>query len=99
MTTLSAVTNVLKKRGYTADFSLKPTHLVCKASSQGMYPNEFMVDKHYRFEGSSDPADEAILFAISSPKHNLKGVLICGYGVSSEDISKEMMKALDEKKV
>ena len=99
MTTLSEVTNVLKQRGYTADLSLRATHLLCEDNSLKLYPDEFIVDKHYRFEGSSDPADEAIVFAISSPKHNLKGVLINGYGVSSDNISKEMIKALDEKKI
>ncbi len=99
MTTLSEVTNVLKERGYTSDFNLKSTHLGYKGDSIKIYPGEFIVDKHYRFEGSSDPGDEAIVFAITCPKYNLKGVLINGYGVSSESMSKEMIKALDERKI
>lgn len=99
MTTLSEVTNVLKERGYTADLSLRTTHILCEDNSKKLSPNEFTVDKHYRFEGSSDPGDEAIVFAISCPKYNLKGVLVNGYGVSSEGISDEMIKALDEKKI
>lgn len=98
MTTLSEVTNVLKERGYTKDFNLKSAHLICEGSQIKLYPGEFIVDKHYRFEGPSDPGDEAIVFAISSQKHNLKGVLIDGYGVSSGQISDEMIKALDERK-
>lgn len=31
-------------------------------------PREFVIDKHYSFEGISDPADEVIVYAISSPK-------------------------------
>lgn len=96
MTTLSEVTNLLKDRGYTKDFELKPTYLHCEKEAIKLYPGEFIVDKHYRFEGPSDPGDEAIVFAISSSKHNLKGVLINGYGVSSESITDEMIKALDE---
>lgn len=99
MTTLSEVTNLLKKRGYTVEFNLKENHLECTYTYLKVFPDEFIVDKHYRFEGISDPGDEAIVFAISSEKHNLKGVLIDGYGISSEGMSSEMMKALDEKKV
>lgn len=99
MTTLSEVTNLLKERGYTAEFNLKPNHLECVGDDLKIFPGEFIVDKHYRFEGISDPGDEAIVFAISSVKNNLKGVLIDGYGISSEGISSEMIKALDEKKV
>lgn len=99
MTTLSEVTNLLKKRGYTIEFNLKHDHLECLGDHLKILPGEFIVDKHYRFEGVSDPGDEAIVFAISSEKHNLKGVLIDGYGISSEGISVEMIKALDEVKI
>ncbi|HLW31462.1 MAG TPA: hypothetical protein VKX40_04305 [Aequorivita sp.] len=99
MTTLSEVTNSLKEKGYTADFTLRANCLECENDSLKLFPDEFIVDKHYRFEGQSDPGDEAIVFAISSPKYNLKGVLSNGYGISSESITDEMIKALDEKKV
>lgn len=98
MTTLSEVTNYLKEKGYDLDFNLKSTCLECTENTTKLYPGEFIVDKHYRFEGASDPADEAIVFAISSSKHNLKGVLVNGYGISSDTITDEMIKALDESK-
>lgn len=97
MTTLSEVTNLLNERGYTKNLNLESTHLVCESSEMKLFPGEFIVDKHYRFEGPSDPGDEAIVFAISSSKHHLKGVLINGYGVSSASISDEMLQALDER--
>ena len=99
MSTLSEVTNILKERGYTMEFNLKEHYLECVENNLKIYPGEFIVDKHYRFEGPSDPGDEAIVFAISSSKYNLKGVLIDGYGISSEGISLEMIKALDERKI
>ncbi len=98
MTTLSEVTNELKRRGYTIDFNLKENCLECGGNLLKIFPGEFIVDKHYRFEGFSDPGDEAIVYAISSPKYNLKGVLVNGYGISSSSITDEMIKALDEKK-
>ena len=99
MTTLSEVMNHLKDKGYTAEFDLKQNYLECEGSNLKIFPGEFIVDKHYRFEGESNPDDEAIAFAISSPKYNLKGVLVNGYGISSESMTDEMIKALDEKKV
>lgn len=96
MTTLSRVLNVLKERGYTEDFNLTDTCLVCHDNSLQVYPEEFVVDKHYRFEGVSDPGDEAIVYAISSTKHDIKGVLVNGYGMYSDKISDEMIKALKE---
>ena len=97
MTTLSEVTNLLKERGYTIDFNLKNNCLECSGNYLQIFPDEFLVDKHYRFEGPSDPGDEAIVYAISSEKHNLKGILVNGYGISSNSITDEMLKSLDEK--
>jgi hypothetical protein len=97
MTTLSEVINKLKKEGYTEDFNLQENCLVCQGHYVKVYPEDFMVDKHYRFEGISDPADEAVVYAISSDKYNLKGILVNGYGVYSDAATDEMLKVLKEK--
>lgn len=85
---------VLRSRGYTEDFNLKHDYIECPNGKCFMYPEEFSIDKVYRFEGDSDPADQAILYAISSEKYNLKGVLVDGYGSSSEPLSHRMLKKL-----
>lgn len=96
MTTLSEVTTILDQRGYTVNLNQKEEYLECVANHTKLYHGDFTVDKHYRFEGISNPDDEAIVYAISSSKHNLKGVLIGGYGISSENCSSELLKALKE---
>lgn len=95
MTTVSEVLNILKDRGYTVDFNLKENYLLYN-NSMKLSSGEFVVDKHYRFEGISDPADEAIVYAISSTKGNIKGTLVNGYGIYSESVTNEMLEALKE---
>jgi hypothetical protein len=97
MTTVSEVIDHLKKEGYTVDFNLKANCLECSGTSLQIHPEDFVIDKHYRFEGLSDPADEAVVYAISSPKHNLKGILVNGYGPSSDPLTDQMIEALKEK--
>lgn len=97
MTTLSEITNKLKKEGYTEDFNLKDNCLECAGNALQIFPEEFVVDKHYRFEGISDPADEAVVYAVSSAKYNLKGMVVNGYGIYSEATTDAMMKTLEEK--
>lgn len=94
MKTLSEVLNKLKAEGYTTDFNLNENCLVCNGNSLQIRPGEFVVDRHYRFEGPTDPGDEAIVYAISSVKDNIKGVLVNGYGIYSNDMTDEMVKAL-----
>lgn len=90
--TVSDAVNGLKKRGYTMDFNLDENCIVCHEDK--FNPEDFEIVEVYRFEGNSDPADEAIVYAIESNKGH-KGVLVNGYGPSSETMSSEMANKLD----
>lgn len=92
--TLSEAMNALKKEGYTEDFNLLQESLVCRNRSFKVFADEFEIDEFYRFEGMSNPSDNSILYAISSKKHGIKGLLVNGYGIYSEDITDKMMKKL-----
>ena len=94
MTTVSEILDKLKKDGYTVDFNLSDNCLLCHGNSLQIRPDEFVVDKYYRFEGISDPDDEAVVYAISSIKHDVKGTLVNGYGIYSDELSDEMMRSL-----
>jgi hypothetical protein len=80
--TLSEAVNDLVKRGYTADFLLQEENerLFCKENSLELSPEDFIIDEVHRFEGMTDPADESIIFAVSSAKHNVKGLVINSFG-------------------
>lgn len=80
--TLSEAVNDLIKRGYTTDFLMlkEKDCLICSNRSLELSPEDFVIDEVYRFEGMSDPADASIVYAISSEKFNLKGLVINSYG-------------------
>jgi len=98
MDTLSDVMEVLRSRGYTGDFNLEKNCLACRKAEYKVFHGEFVIDKFYRFEGDSNPEDEATLYAISSAKHNLKGILVNGCGIYTDDITKEMLESLKIKR-
>ena len=54
-----------------------------------------MIDKHFRFDDDSDAANQSIIYAISSEKYNLKGVLVNAYGIYSEPMTDKMLEKLD----
>ena len=89
--TVSDAVSGLKKRGYDMDFNLEENCIVCHEDKFDV--NDFEIVEFYRFEGNSDPADEAVVYAIESNK-GLKGVLVNGYGPSSDAMSAEMAKKL-----
>lgn len=90
--TLSEAVNDLRNRGFTVDFNLQENCLVCHSDKFNI--EDFEVAEVYRFEGNTDPADEAIVFGIES-NSGIKGVLVSGYGISAEGISAEMAKKLN----
>src|ERR1700739_2169986 len=92
--TLSEAIAELKKEGYTEDFNLERDCIIRSDGTLKIFKDDFVVDKFFRFEGDSAPADEAILYAISSPKNKVKGVLVNGYGISAEPIASEMVEKL-----
>lgn len=94
MTTVTEVINHLRKSGYTEDFNLQQNCLVCSNGHFSVFHNEFVIDKTYRFEGDSDPADEATVYAISSPKYNIKGILVNGAGIYTDSLTDEMLETL-----
>ena len=85
----------LRKQGYTADFNLKEECLICEVQEINLFPDEFHIDKVFRFYGPSSPDDESILYAISSDKYKLKGILVNGYGWSSDSVTQEMIEKLN----
>ena len=89
--TVSEAVNGLKKRGYTVDYNLNFDCITC--GDAPLKPSEFEIAEVYRFEGDSDPADEAVVYAIES-KHGQKGVLVNGFGISSDEASDEMIEKL-----
>ncbi len=93
--TLVEAINGLKARGYTEDFNLKENYLDCSNSKHQLSPDDFKVDNVFRFEGESDPEDQAVLYAISSEKYNLKGTLVNAYGIYSDNQANEIIKKLD----
>jgi hypothetical protein len=90
--TVSEAINGLKDRGFVLDFNLSPDCLVCEETR--LRPEAFEIVEVYRFEGDSDPADEAVVYGIEA-SDGRKGVLVNGYGISAEEMGSEMARKLE----
>ena len=77
----STAIRALRERGFTADFRVVDGALqVTGASKGGRYrPQELVLRDLYRFEGTSDPDDQAIVYALEA-RDGTRGLLTDAFG-------------------
>jgi hypothetical protein len=94
--TVSEAVNDLIKRGYTTDFEIlaEKDCLVNHKTSAQLSPDDFEIDETYRFEGNTDPGDEMIVFAISSKKNDMKGIVVNAFGIYSDSATSKIVERL-----
>ena len=78
--TVSEAISELMKKGYVTDFNLPDN--VRKFETGEYRASDFKITGVYRYEGNSDPADEAVVYAIES-RGGMKGLLVSGYGTAA----------------
>ena len=91
---LAETINSLKAKGYSEDFNLLENCLECREGKFKIFADEFKVDAVFRFDEMSDPADQAILYAIQSEKNGLKGTLVNSFGIYSDSATNSIVSAL-----
>jgi hypothetical protein len=96
---LVEATNDLMKRGYTENLSLEGDTVDDKSKSIQMKADDFEIDEFYRFEGASNPDDMSIVYAVTSKKYNLKGVLINAFGTYANNSASAIAAKLHHQQV
>lgn len=95
--TVAEAVKGLKQRGYNIDFNLEANHIFCGKTPVSLKAADFEITEFYRFEGDSDPADEAVVYAIES-RDGQKGLLVTGFGITAEGMGEEMVEKLSVKR-
>ena len=82
--TVTEAVKGLKKEDSRLDFNLQENCLVCNDDIFNV--DDFEIMEVYRFEGDSDPSDEAVVYG-NRIKEWIERVLVNGYGISAEAMS------------
>ncbi|MBO9596010.1 MAG: hypothetical protein J7599_24115 [Niabella sp.] len=83
MNTISECIRNAVKTGYTHDFFITEEGLSYNGAGKIYAPEEVTIKNFYRFEGESDPADNAILYLMRT-QDGIKGTLLDAYGPYAE---------------
>lgn len=77
--TLAACMNRLQGDGFNENFKVEGRKIHALDTDKEYAPSEVKILNFYRFEGESDPADNAILYALET-NDGIRGLLSDAYG-------------------
>lgn len=92
--TLSAALERLRKAGYTEDFHATAGGLRPRGREEVIPPERVVVEDLVRFEGITNPDDEAVLFAVRAEPEGPRGTYTVGFGPNIEGEDADMVQRL-----
>lgn len=79
----------MNENGFTYDFNLHEEDIIKN-------PQKYEIVHVYRYEGNTDPDDEAIVYGIKSSSGK-KGVFVAGFSANSENEAAEVLNKMSIK--
>jgi hypothetical protein len=79
----------LKEKGYNVDFNLAEQDIVKN-------PYRYSIEHVYRYEGNTNPDDEAVVYGIKS-SNGSKGVFVAGFSANSEGDAAQVLNQMSSK--
>lgn len=95
MMTLSEGTNIALKKGFNETFKVVGKGLTTESETNFYSPEQVRIDNFFRFEGYSDPNDNAILYLIVT-NDGTKGTLIDSYGAYADAKLSKFIKDVED---
>ncbi len=95
--TLSEAVDRLTVAGYEDSFRAEPDGLRAIVDGVLRRPESLVVEEVVRFEGSSDPADEAMVLALHCREDGIKGTYTVPFGPGIGALDAEMIRRLRDK--
>lgn len=84
----------LRANGYTDDVELDGSNLSCSRTQVKYALDNVIVDHTFRFEGDSDPGDEAIVLGLRYPDTDVKATLVSAFGHDADPATTEFFAML-----
>lgn len=87
--TLSEVMNILRKRGISREICMTDEkQFILQETDIAYQPTDLSIIKSYRFEGDSNPEDNAVLYVLED-KNGLQSIILDSYGAESNYTGEE----------
>jgi hypothetical protein len=84
----------LSARGYEGHWQPMGGGVRCPHCGELVAPDDVEVDEVHRFEGESNPDDEALVAALRCRRCGWQGILVTGYGPSVPEADANLLTSL-----
>jgi hypothetical protein len=88
----------LAAAGYRDDFRATSSGLGARLAGTVFSPESMVIEEFVRFEGESDPGEEAIVFALRSEADGTRGTYTVAYGPGMDLLDVGIVERLRTKK-
>jgi hypothetical protein len=92
--TVTEALEFLASEGYVDEVRVRPTGLECDDKAGVQPAKDAIVDYTFRFEGLTDPGDEAIVMGIRCPTWGTKAVLVSAFGLDMDPEVADVIQSL-----
>jgi hypothetical protein len=96
METLQDALVRLRAAGFREVLRATPAGFAAESTEEVRPPEELVVEEIVRFEGASEPSEEAVLFALASRDDALRGTFVSSFGPGTDPVAGELMRRLDD---
>ena len=94
METLSEALRRLAGAGYGDEYRAVPEGLWARSDGRVYPPHDFRVEEIVRFEGESDPSEEAAVFALTRTADGSRGTYTVAFGTLMDPLDGELVERL-----
>jgi hypothetical protein len=94
MDTMREATERLEAAGFADSFQAEAEGLRALRCDRVFAPEDLVVEEVARFEGASDPDDEATVFALRSLSGDVRGIWVVGWGPQIDPVSATCLRRL-----
>jgi len=82
--TVTDAVRLLENEGFRIDGPFAVGSEPCHSCGQVLESARLIVRRTFRFEGASDPGDEAIVLGVECPACGAKGIVVSAYGADAD---------------
>jgi hypothetical protein len=87
----------LAAEGYDTSLSLGPDGVRCSVCGSAHAAEHAEVERVYRFEGPSDPDEEAVVYALRCPACGIRGTLVSNFGPGADPELADRLVMLEQR--